>query len=587
MATPQGQHLACTHLFLRAVRDWELGKEYRLTLAHQRAKAIVSAFEFTLDEILSCSERFWDSNMDPINLLDGAATTLWTIHLNLATATIAQFAKDRPELQELCRKLLLFEVSAQYMVTEVGHGLDTQNIETRVTLLSNGSLDLHTPNPGLQTCRFMPPTLPAGGLPRIGIVMARLIIGDTDHGIRPFIVPLNDGLEMHPGVSCRLMPWREGTRPVGHSITSFNHVNLPPTALLGSLRSILPSRVQFLHSIWRLGIGSATISAVTIPALRLYAYIVATYSRRRKVTNTRGETVPIISFRTTQIPIVRALAQAAALEALFKEIRVYFGGQPGTALELDALQIRNALAAVFKTTAIYHYRGSSVELTDRLGAQGLYVQNQLVGLEQEIRGLTIAEGDVTVLCIRLASELLLGRYSVPPPRNPSSFLALHEHGIFEDMQVILKSIGGKYRSEEFNRLLLPQSVALIRSIGSRMAYEAMISAGVHPELVALYEASTISQDMAWYIEGKVVVGKKQVMQMEEAAIGEAYSKLDVLLNEIGIEPYVQAPIVSEDKWKNWVESMPVLRNKSDMEIPKYQGSGNHAIVSLEDQRAKL
>ncbi len=34
------------------------------------------------------------------------------------------------------------------MVTEVAHGLDTQNMETRATLLSDGTLDLHTPNPG-------------------------------------------------------------------------------------------------------------------------------------------------------------------------------------------------------------------------------------------------------------------------------------------------------------------------------------------------------------------------------------------------------------------------------------------------------
>ena len=37
---------------------------------------------------------------------------------------------------------------AQYMMTEVGHGLDAPNIETTATLLENGQFDLHTPNPG-------------------------------------------------------------------------------------------------------------------------------------------------------------------------------------------------------------------------------------------------------------------------------------------------------------------------------------------------------------------------------------------------------------------------------------------------------
>jgi acyl-CoA oxidase len=35
---------------------------------------------------------------------------------------------------------------AQFLLTEVGHGLDARNLETTVTLLPNGDFDLHTPN---------------------------------------------------------------------------------------------------------------------------------------------------------------------------------------------------------------------------------------------------------------------------------------------------------------------------------------------------------------------------------------------------------------------------------------------------------
>lgn len=51
--------------------------------------------------------------------------------------------------------------------------------------------------------RFMPASLPAGNLPRIAIVMAKLIVGGKDHGIRPFVVPLNDGRTMCSGVTSR------------------------------------------------------------------------------------------------------------------------------------------------------------------------------------------------------------------------------------------------------------------------------------------------------------------------------------------------------------------------------------------------
>lgn len=51
--------------------------------------------------------------------------------------------------------------------------------------------------------RFMPLTLPGGGVPRVGIVMARLIHKGTDKGVRPFIAALNDGKEMCKGITAR------------------------------------------------------------------------------------------------------------------------------------------------------------------------------------------------------------------------------------------------------------------------------------------------------------------------------------------------------------------------------------------------
>ena len=45
----------------------------------------------------------------------------------------------------------------------------------------------------------MAPTVPAG-LPTIGVVWAKLLVNCEDRGIRPFLVTLNDGKQMCPGV---------------------------------------------------------------------------------------------------------------------------------------------------------------------------------------------------------------------------------------------------------------------------------------------------------------------------------------------------------------------------------------------------
>ena len=50
--------------------------------------------------------------------------------------------------------------------------------------------------------RFMPPTKPFGD-PCIAVVLAKTIADGIDYGVMPFLVPINDGVEMYPGVVCR------------------------------------------------------------------------------------------------------------------------------------------------------------------------------------------------------------------------------------------------------------------------------------------------------------------------------------------------------------------------------------------------
>jgi alkylation response protein AidB-like acyl-CoA dehydrogenase len=161
--------------------------------------------------------------------------------------------------------------SAQFLLTEPGHGLDAKHLETTAMLLADGSFDLHTPSckcaqvsiqftyimNSSHPPRFMPPTSPIRGHPRVGLVFAKLIVGGEDRGVRPLIVHINDGTRMSAGITSRyiptslyapfalrytvktdeqtrVMPRRAGSKMVGYSITTFTHVKLPSSALLGS-----------------------------------------------------------------------------------------------------------------------------------------------------------------------------------------------------------------------------------------------------------------------------------------------------------------------------------------------------------------
>lgn len=45
--------------------------------------------------------------------------------------------------------------------------------------------------------------MPIAGLPRIAVVMAKLMVNGEDFGIRPVVVALSDGFQMCKGVTSR------------------------------------------------------------------------------------------------------------------------------------------------------------------------------------------------------------------------------------------------------------------------------------------------------------------------------------------------------------------------------------------------
>ncbi|KAI0372497.1 acyl-CoA oxidase [Pilatotrama ljubarskyi] len=528
----------------------------RINLSHERAKAIGLSYALTIDDVLQPSKKFWDMYMDYIVTLDGGAVALFSIQLNLMAGTLAPFAQKRPELRPLLEDVLAFRVSAQFMLTELGHGLDAANLETTATLNDDGTFDLHTPNPN--AAKYMPPTLPFGGVPRVAIVIARLVHRGAFKGLRPFLVTLNDGKEMSQGITARELPTRTGSKAIGHALTYFDHVTLPAEALLGPIEHpAVHPRDFFLRTLWRVGIGSLSLAAMVAPGLKMAAYIGATYSLRRTVESgaRRGERVPIISFRTQQLPILHALAQGFVLEAFFWRATAWLAD--AVPVE-EKIYLRNAICTIVKATMIGHWRRTGITIVDRCGAQGMFDHNQLFPMETELRGVAIAEGDVLALCLRLAPELLLGRYSVYPSQDTNSRLAIHEEKLSEELKGILKvaSARGGHRGDLANQLLLPRSLPYVEAIGHRMAWEAARDAGVPAELLRLYEAGVVGADLASYVEFGLTTRRAHAEE-EAAAVSAVYARLGEFLEMTGAKPYARAACVSQEAWDAYVETLPV------------------------------
>ncbi|KAH9832477.1 acyl-CoA dehydrogenase NM domain-like protein [Rhodofomes roseus] len=571
MSSSRTAHLPATRDFQPLPDNASL--EERIALSYRRARAIAKAYAMTAEDTLYLRPKFWEFHTDNIHSMDAGAFTLLTIQYNLMGGTLAAFAQKRPELRSIMDKVMRFDVSAQFLLTEVGHGLDAPNLETTATLLPNGEFDLHTPSERAR--KYMPPTGPFGSLPRVAIVFARLIVQGENRGVRPFLVALGDGEQMCKGVTARLVPQRGGIKPVDHAVTSFNHVRLPSTALLGSLAKPADLRANFISCIWRVAVGSLALATMAIPLLSVNAYLAARYSIRRLVTGSDGAPVSIMTFRTQHGPILHALAQVEVMKAHGKAAIDMFRDP-----SIDS-RVRDGIAAAAKASMTRHTWSSLGNLTERIGAHGVFEHNNVLQSELLMRGIRIAEGDVLVLSIRLANELLIGRYSMPTPKYPDCPISRHEAGLFAECRDILARAGGNHRHDSVSRLMLPRCLPLVQAIGHRMAYEAAVDGGVAKPLLDLYEAGVMLEDPAWYAE-HVGLARWVQFEMEDRAITAALPHLDEYLAQTGAEPYVVSPILTQERWENFLNDLPLFTGNAQLAlIPPVPRAPQQAPVQIQ------
>lgn len=63
----------------------------------------------------------------------------------LVSSSLEQKSSYTDHFKFVADEKLIFR--AQFMLTEVNHGLDARNIQTTATILPDGDIDLHTPSP--------------------------------------------------------------------------------------------------------------------------------------------------------------------------------------------------------------------------------------------------------------------------------------------------------------------------------------------------------------------------------------------------------------------------------------------------------
>lgn len=125
--------------------------------------------------------------------------------------------------------------------------------------------------------------------------------------------------------------------------------------------------------------------------------------------------------------------------------------------------------------------------------------------------------------------------------------------MFKELQGFLATMR-HHRSDDFDRVILPECQPLVQAIGHRMAYEAAVTANVDPCLIDVYVASCVKLDSAWYVEN-LGLSRLEQREMEGKAIDAMFPRLEEFLELTEVEPYISAPIVSEEKWNGYISGL--------------------------------
>ena len=172
----------------------------------------------------------------------------------------------------------------------------------------------------------------------------------------------------------RVLSPRGGSRPIKHALTYFNRVLLAPTALLGDQHRPKDPRSDFFFNISRVVVGSLSMGAIAISAMRIVTCVAGRYSLRRTVFDaSTGKPRQIATFSSQYIPLMTALSQSFVSQSFSRKAHQLF-------VSLSNPVQKHFIAATFKATVMGHCNDMTRILADRCGAQGMFEVNQIAAI---------------------------------------------------------------------------------------------------------------------------------------------------------------------------------------------------------------
>ncbi|TQN32507.1 acyl-coenzyme A oxidase [Haloactinospora alba] len=358
------------------------------------------------------------------------------VHYAVCLNAAVRLGDGNEELTAAVDRLDTLATVGGVLITEVGRGNSHISVRTRAEYDPElPGFRITTPAP--EDAKFMPPVgLP--GVPKTGVVYARLFAGGRDRGVFPYLVDIRDEHGPRPGIGVDRLPDTSVT-PLDYSLVSFDNAPVPFGRWLRDTAEITPrgefrepeehAQQRLVRSLTVSSSASAAGAAALAAATRATAAIAHRYARHRRTESTVAEHVPVIDYRVQQDSLFGAISSAYATTFLVDSALRRWAEGRTTAPEGDdaagaatwapwtAVNRELSLAKVSATTTAERV---CAEARRRCGAQGVLTTNRIPSYEALAQIYNSAGGDNRLILLDVGRALAAGTgYQPPRAERPS------------------------------------------------------------------------------------------------------------------------------------------------------------------------
>ncbi|HTJ68931.1 MAG TPA: acyl-CoA dehydrogenase [Actinospica sp.] len=406
----------------------DLTREQTTRLVHEQLRTINAEFGPGSDLLAEPSRLYalftWAGLADP------ALVFVMLVHYCLAQASVVELGGSTERIREL-DELTSF---GSFLITEPRRG--SSHIATRTQATYDAARDgfvLTTPSP--VAAKLANAALP--GVPKLGVVLARLKIAGRDCGVFAFVVPLRDERGLKPGVEIQPLPGMP-MFAADSCLVNFDHVRVPRADWLADGATIEacadgttfhdPCADLDARLVRTIASGPycwSAISTALSAAARGCVTIALRYASQRTTMGRTTPRLPALAHRNQHRPLLGALAEAYAITFLANESALAYTSKRTGQESLDDAAAPwssiNASSALTKALVSRGLENVAERCRRSTGALGLMTANRILDYQMLGHAFHAAGGDNQLILLDTARTL-----AEPPP--PAEFEGGLEQG---------------------------------------------------------------------------------------------------------------------------------------------------------------